>query len=413
MRVAFIGGFAFSPKGTIRARAHPLAAELVRLGHEVTMFLPPYDNPDDSGREWEQEGVCIRNVKMSFAKPSRNGNGIGHLSTAATLLSAPQLVSSLVREVNRFRPDVIHVFKPKGFAGAAGSYFLLKRRPNVVLDCDDWEGWGGWNDVKDYSWAVKEYIDRQERWMMRHAPAVTVASRVLEQRAAELRGGTNHTYYVPNCGPSRGNEDLLAAASSLSQSEARRSLGLADGTTILYSGHFNAGEDASFFCRSMAPVANRHNANVVFVGDGPQLQMVRSYFAEYPNAKLFFFPQLKYEDFLRVIWASDIAAFPFPDDAVHRAKCSARIVDYMKMSRPVLTSAVGQNCEYIVDGESGVLVQPGNEQQFTEKLDLLMRDVELRERLGKNAGDRIRQIFRWDGDPVRQCLAAYNSVLRR
>jgi len=47
MKIALVGPFAFSPKGTMRARAHPLAAELVRLGHQVTIFLPPYDNRTD------------------------------------------------------------------------------------------------------------------------------------------------------------------------------------------------------------------------------------------------------------------------------------------------------------------------------------------------------------------------------
>jgi glycosyltransferase involved in cell wall biosynthesis len=408
--MAFIGGFAFSPKGTIRARAHPLAAELARLGHEVTIFLPPYDNPADSAREWEQDGVRIRNVKMSFLE--KNGSG-PHLAKSWRLACSPQLLISLLLEVKRFRGDVIHVFKPKGFAGAAGSYFLLSGARNVVLDCDDWEGWGGWNDVKEYPWAVKEYIDRQERWMMRHAPAVTVASRVLEQRAAGLRGGKNHTYYVPNCGPSTGNQKFMAAVRSRSQRETRGDLGLPDAVTILYSGHFEPGEDASFFCRSVAPIANRHNANVVFVGGGPHVQDVRHFFAECPHAKLFFFPQVPYEQFLRVIWAADVAAFPYPDDAVHRAKCSARIVDYMAMSSTVLTSAVGQNLEYIVNGESGILSPPGDEKQFAENLDMLLRHPELRERLGENAHNRIRSKFRWDGDPLQQCLSAYESVLHR
>ena len=65
MRIAFIGGFAFSPKGTMRARAHPLAVELVRLGHEVTIFLPPYDNLADSDREWRLEGVRIWNAGVA------------------------------------------------------------------------------------------------------------------------------------------------------------------------------------------------------------------------------------------------------------------------------------------------------------------------------------------------------------
>ncbi|HEY1579827.1 MAG TPA: glycosyltransferase, partial [Terracidiphilus sp.] len=156
MRIAFIGGFAFSPKGTMRARAHPLAAELVKLGHEVTIFLPPYDNTADLGREWDQEGVRIWNAGAPSRQFRTDGASASKVHGKARRSSYPRLLLQLIAAVSRYKPDLIHVFKPKGFAGAAGSYLLLKAK-RVVLDCDDWEGWGGWNDVKAYPWIVKEY----------------------------------------------------------------------------------------------------------------------------------------------------------------------------------------------------------------------------------------------------------------
>jgi hypothetical protein len=63
MKMAFVGGFGFKPKGTIQGRAYPMAVELVRQGHEVTIFVTPYDNLDESGREWVQEGVHVKGVK--------------------------------------------------------------------------------------------------------------------------------------------------------------------------------------------------------------------------------------------------------------------------------------------------------------------------------------------------------------
>lgn len=406
MRVAFIGGFAFSPKGTIPARALPLAAELVKQGHEVTIFLTPYDNPADSGREREQNGVRICNMRFSAPARARSITGL-----PATLIRYSRLLISLVSAVSRFRPDLIHVFKPKGFAGAAGSYFLLKGR-SIVLDCDDWEGWEGWNEVKSYPWIVKEYIDRQERWMVRMAPAVTVASRALQERAQALRGSQNGIYYVPNCALADGSLSVESGVRSQFLSETRRELRLPGGPIILYSGHFDAAEDTDLFCRAAALVVSRHTASILFVGDGPRLPHVREFFSNRPELKASFYPQLPYDKFLQLVSASDIAAFPYRDDAVHRAKCSARIVDYMTMGKAVLTSAVGQNCEYIVDGESGILCRPGDELHFSEKLELLLGDSELRLKLGERAKQQIQQRFRWDGDALSQCLAAYEQVTK-
>ena len=70
MKIAFVGGFAFSPKGTMQARAFPLASELVERGHEVSIFLTPYDNPNDSGREWTRAGVRVCNMKTGSSPVS-------------------------------------------------------------------------------------------------------------------------------------------------------------------------------------------------------------------------------------------------------------------------------------------------------------------------------------------------------
>jgi glycosyltransferase involved in cell wall biosynthesis len=317
----------------------------------------------------------------------------------------------LLGAVKRYKPDLVHVFKPKGFAGAAGSYLLLEGN-RVVLDCDDWEGWGGWNDVKSYPWIVKEYIDRQERWMIRRSHAVTTASRVLEKRAVSVRGDSGGVYYLPNCSGSIANREAQAFVRSLSPAETRRELGLPDGLLVLYSGHFGDEPGMALFRSSVVRVAQQTPMSLVLVGDVAGSVQIQREFHSVPNVRTYFFPQLAYQDFLRVLWASDVTAFAYPDDSVHSAKCSARIVDYMAMGKPVLTSTVGQNLEYIVNGESGVLVRPGDEEGFANGLELLLQSSELRARLGQNAETRIRSKFCWNGEALQNCLAAYDRVLQ-
>lgn len=396
MRIAFIGGFAFSPKGTIRARAHPLAGQLVRCGHQVTIFLPPYDNIADSMREWVEDGVRIVNVSVS-----------------ASLLSYPCALRALIHAITKYEPDVVHVFKPKGFAGAVGTYCLLRRTMPIVLDCDDWEGWGGWNDIKHYPWIVKECIDRQERWLMGSVPAITVVSRSLQQRAFEMRSQKSSIFYVPNCASFEENHERhRLAAQALSPEESRRSFNLPHYPLILYSGHFDTHEDVDLFCKAAIPVAKRNRAALVIVGHGPGLAKIRAKLLTSAHVQSYFFPQLPYPEFLKLVWASDVTAYPYPDDLLHRSKCSARIIDYMAMGKPVVTSAVGQNAEYVVDGESGLLTSPGDEKDFGEKLELLLHSPELRHKLGQNAARRIRDKFNWRGSALQECLAAYEYALQ-
>lgn len=392
LRIAMVGGFAWEPLGSIRLRAFPLAAALVQRGHSVNIFLPPYNNRTFSGKEFETEGVRVVNTKVPSSR-------IGY----------PLILFSLVREVRSFRPDIVHVFKPKGFAGAAGTILRLFGFP-VVLDCDDWEGWGGWNDVKPYPRLIKEYIDFQEKWLIRHSSTVTVASRFLEGRALDA-GAKRGVTLIPNCGVAPSQVALQYKVAALDRVAERHAAGIPlDKRVIFFNGHFEPGDDLGFLCRVCANVARRTGALLFFTGDGPLLKEVQDTFASQP-IDVKYLPRLPYEAFLRAIAVSDITVFPYPDNPLHRSKCSTRIVDYMVMAKPVLTNAVGMNLEYIVDGKSGILSPPGDEIRFEFELERLVRDPDWCEFLGRNAQHRIREQFAWDRSPVNSCLDIYARVL--
>ena len=392
MRIAFVGGFALEPLGTIKVRTFPIAVELARLGHEVAIFLPPYDNRSYSGKQFESEGVKIINVKIP-----------------ATRVGYPLVLGSLIRSVQRFRPSIVHVFKPKGFAGAAGS-LLLKLGLPVVLDCDDWEGWGGYNDVASYPRFVKDFIDFQERWLMQKCLAVTVASRALEQRAKEVRGHSN-VFLVPNCGVSAQQVPIQDKVAALDRSAERAAFGLpVDRRVIFYDGHFELGDDLNFLCSVCANVARRSGAILLFRGKGPELAWVQAFFAK-QKIDVRYLPRVSYEQFLRAISVSDLTVFPYPDNPFHRSKCSTRIIDYMTMAKPVVTTAVGMNLEYIEDGESGILVPAGDSTRFEEEMERLVRDPERCIFLGKNAQRRVRERFSWNQGPLQTFLEIYRKIL--
>ena len=395
MRIAHICGFGWQPKGTVRFRAFPLAAALVAAGHEVTIFLTPYDHREDEGKEYRHEGVRVANMLLGKAPILR------HISACY----------SLCRETIRYDPDVIHVFKPKGYAGAALTYLMATGRRRLVLDCDDWEGWGGWNDVKAYPRVVKEWIDLQEKWLIRHSPCVTVASRVLEARAVELRRSSAKVFYLPNAGTSAGGREIRDRVLAMDPEGIRKSFGLPSGDLILYAGHFEAADNGMFFSRAAASVAREWGATILIVGDGPELPAVRDFFSAQQGVDARFFGSLPYEKFLALVCIADIAAYPYRDDAIHRAKCSARIIDYMAMGRAVVTTAVGENNEYLRDGLRGILVPPDDEVGFGLALTTLLRDRNLRSFLGENARRYVEESLWSSHTSIDTCLAAYTAAL--
>lgn len=393
MRIAFICGFAWEPKGTVRLRAFPLAAELVKLGHDVTIFLTPYDNASYSGKEWHQEGVHVVNVSLT-----------------GTRWRYPGAVVKMTKAVRAFRPDILHVFKPKGFAGIVAEVMLKISRTPVILDCDDWEGWGGWNETKNYPWIVKQYINWEERRLIRLAHGVTAASRILLKRASGIRGSDACMSYLPNC-ISRSALQQIEEVRSLDRGRLRREMKLPDCPLVLYVGHYEAGDDAEFFARAGAESARATGAGLVFVGTGQEEERIRKFFAAMPDIYARFFGQVPYDKYLQLLASCDIAAFPYPDTPIYRAKCSVRIVEFLAMGATVATSAVGQNTEYIEDGVNGRLSVPDDLPMFVRILTELIRDESARKIMSVCAQQRIRESYVWDQASGITCESIYGAVI--
>ena len=94
MHIVMIGPFGMQPLGTMRVRALPLARALVQRGHTVHMLLPPWQNPEDAGRVWDDAGVQIENMRLPANVP-------GWFHT--------RLTAALVRRARSLHPEIIHI----------------------------------------------------------------------------------------------------------------------------------------------------------------------------------------------------------------------------------------------------------------------------------------------------------------
>ena len=381
MKVVMIAPFAFAPKATVNARTFPIAQALVARGHRVVILVPPYDNLSDAGRRLERDGVAIHNLPIRRV-------------TALTPLLAGQRMAALARA---HRPDVVHVFKPVGYAAVAGMLFRLTSRAPVVTDTDDWEGTGGWNSINPYPWHWKRFFDFQEHWLPRHSGAVTVASRTLQTQMWGMGLPPDRVFYVPN-GPGRAFTERHAALDASDRARVRDALGIGTAPMALYVGHISLGDDLDLALEAFTQVRRQlPEARLVIVGTGDGLSRLQARAAEAQlGDAVIFTGWIDHADVPAYLAAADAAVYPYRDSLVNRAKCSIKVLEYMTTGKAIVTHRVGQNAEYLENGRSAILAEPGNVDEFAEGLLAVLTDRALAARLGREAALRIQRRFTWE-----------------
>ena len=85
---------------------------------------------------------------------------------------------------------------------------------------------------------------------------------------------------------------------------------------------------------------------------------------------------------------------------------SLPLLEAMAMGKPIVATPVGGIPEAITDGENGLLVAPEAE-QVAEKIDLLLRNREYGERLGRCAKATVGEGFTWE-QATKTFLGVYN-----
>jgi glycosyltransferase involved in cell wall biosynthesis len=129
---------------------------------------------------------------------------------------------------------------------------------------------------------------------------------------------------------------------------------------------------------------------------------------ECPGVEVFCRPWKHYasvEEEVNDLHAFDIGLMPLRDDAFAAGKCALKAIQYMACGIPVVASPVGVNAEVVRDGVCGYLA--GSPVEWYERLAALLRDPELRQRMGEAGRARAEAHY-----SIRAALPVFVEALR-
>lgn len=151
---------------------------------------------------------------------------------------------------------------------------------------------------------------------------------------------------------------------------------------------FNKWKDHRTMIEAAVKLCRKHaNFVMIFIGEGPERKAMESLVPDdLRNTRILFTGNR--DDVESVLGITDVGILITPCEGI-----SNSIIEYMASARPVIASIGGGTGELVNDGENGFLVEQKNVAMIVERVELLMNDPELREKMGVKGREWIRKNF--------------------
>jgi len=115
--------------------------------------------------------------------------------------------------------------------------------------------------------------------------------------------------------------------------------------------------------------------------------------------------RLSGEDLVRRYSSAEIAAVPSLFEGFGFPAAEA-----MACELPVITTKAGALPELVSDGDNGILIDPGDVQALAAAIKLLLKDEEMRHRMGHAGREKVKRKFNWE-QAAKQTLEAYQQAM--
>jgi glycogen(starch) synthase len=379
MRV-LIANYEFPPVGGGASKvSYELAKKLVEKGHDVVVLTSRFGNLP---RLQKREGMVIHRV-WSWRKGIHDSGLRGAFTYL--LMALPVLRRILKKE----RIDVVHYFfgLPTGLLslyshGIAGKPYIISLRGS---------------DVPLY--------DRDSRKLMVLHRATRSLSHQIWRSASNvfavsygLRKLAQESFPDVSVGVIHNGVDVIDPATLGGRTREDSRLRLVCVSRLIPR------KGVADLLHALALIKNVE-CDLTVVGEGPIVVELERLAAELGLSERVSFAGYKSaEDVKQYYIDADAFILPTRSDAFANV-----ILEAMAAALPVIATDVGGVAEAVVDGETGILVEPRQPDQLAAAIQVLADDRTLAERYGRSGRERVRRFFTWTINSDRYIEAYYEA----
>jgi glycosyltransferase involved in cell wall biosynthesis len=349
------------------------------LGHRLKFLVS--DEPEDNPAQAENS--------QSRIKPSANLSATRALFELwNNLLFTAESLRWLRREASQRCDFIYQRYSRFNWTGVVLSVFTGLP---LALEFNGSEVWvsQSWDPVGQLA-----LLKRFERLNQRAADFIFTVSEVERRNLIAAGVAANKVFANPN------GVDTHTFRKDCGGHEIRRQLGIADRVVIGFLGTFGPWHGAPLLAEAAGKV--KAPCHFLFIGDGDERAASEAKFAG-SKTPATFTGRIAHKQVAAYLDACDILVSPHvpATDGSEFFGSPTKLFEYLAMAKPVVASRLGQIAEVIVDGENGLLVEPGEVNEMALALDRLANDEALRRRLGEAARATVLHRFTWRDNAAR------------
>ena len=157
-------------------------------------------------------------------------------------------------------------------------------------------------------------------------------------------------------------------------------------------------QDAPQILVDAAKIVLKKHPDTIFwiVGDGTAVPQLKKRISAYKlEDKFYFSGWMIQKEVVKYISNSDIGLVILPDILSARGRVTLKEFEYWACRIPAIVPCLPALKEVVQENETGLFYQPGNSESLAEKINLLIEDKELREKMGENGMRIVKERFEW------------------
>jgi len=375
-----------SPSGL--GRYLPLAKNLSKEGFIVSIFALHSNFYKLQHRSFYIDEVKVTYVAQMHVR--KESNQTQYFSFMRLIWISILATWKLLVHAIRLPVDTIVIGKPHPMNSIAGLIGRSFHGSRIILDCDDYEAASNYFSSTWQQWIIKKF----ENTMPKLVDHITTNTYFNKERMMGLGVPAEKIDYVPN----GIDKERFTNLDPLIEAQIRQSLNLEGKKVIAYIGSLSLANHPVDLLIHAFKLINEieDETNLLIVGGGKDIDVLKALVKNHGIEKSVKFVGRVSSDLVPYYYKlAHVTVDPVYDNDSARGRCPLKMFESWAMSKPYVTSNVGDRCSLVGNDLMKLLSKPGDHESLAQKIILLLNDSELANDT-IHAGNRKVVNYYWD-----------------